>query len=78
MSGPIEIKQLSFVGSSREDLREFPEEVRQDMGYALFQVQRGGKPMSAKPLKGFGGSGVRGSWRSLKIYREILIGPFTR
>ena len=52
------LKQLDFIGSSREDLREFPEEVKQDIGYALFEVQQGRKPTAAKPLKGFGGAGV--------------------
>ncbi len=51
-------KRLDFIGSSRGDLKGFPEEVRQDIGYALFEAQKGGKPMSAKPLKGFGGAGV--------------------
>jgi len=58
MTGSIGLKRLDFVGSSREDLRKFPEKVRQDIGYALFEVQRGSKPTSAKPLKGFGGAGV--------------------
>ena len=52
------LKRLDFVGSSREDLKEFPEQVRQDMGFALFEIQKGVKPASAKPLKGFGGAGV--------------------
>ncbi len=52
------VKHLCFVGASRKDIREFPEEVREDIGYALFEVQKGGKPGSAKPLKGFGGAGV--------------------
>ncbi|TXT25969.1 MAG: hypothetical protein FD131_4428 [Rhodocyclaceae bacterium] len=52
------LKPLDFIGSSREDLREFPDEVKQDIGYALFEVQKGQKPESAKPLKGFGGTGV--------------------
>ena len=51
-------KRLDFIGSSREDLRDFPEEVKQDIGYALFEIQKGVKPLSAKPLKGFGGAGV--------------------
>ncbi|MBI3320320.1 MAG: type II toxin-antitoxin system RelE/ParE family toxin [Candidatus Omnitrophica bacterium] len=55
MSG---LKALNFVGSSREDLKTFPEEVRQDIGYALFEAQRGRKPAAAKPLQGFGGAGV--------------------
>jgi phage-related protein len=49
---------LRWVGSSREDLSEFPQEVRQDMGYALHQAQLGEKNGNAKPLKGFGGAGV--------------------
>jgi phage-related protein len=49
---------LDFIGSSREDLREFPEHVRQDIGYALFEIQQGKRPAKAKPLKGFGGAGV--------------------
>ena len=52
------IKRVDFVGSSRDDLREFPDEVKQDIGYALHEAQRGGKSASTKPLKGFGGFGV--------------------
>jgi len=51
-------KELVFVASSQEDLRAFPVDVRQVMGFALFEAQRGGKHPSAKPLKGFKGSGV--------------------
>lgn len=58
MSEERTLKTLDWIGSSREDLREFQEEVRQDIGYALFEVQRGQKPATAKPLKGFGGAGV--------------------
>lgn len=28
------------------------------MGFALYQAQKGGKHVAAKPLKGFGGTGV--------------------
>ena len=52
------LKPLDFIGSSREDLREFPDEVKQDIGYALFEAQKGRKPEAAKPMKGFGGAGV--------------------
>ncbi len=55
MSEVKALKQLDFIGSSREDLKEFPEEARQDIGYAFFEVQKGLKPTAAKPLKGFGG-----------------------
>lgn len=50
-------KPLEWVGSSKTDLREFPEAVRDHMGFALFQAQVGLKSTAAKPLRGFG-SGV--------------------
>ncbi|MEK6647631.1 MAG: type II toxin-antitoxin system RelE/ParE family toxin [Candidatus Firestonebacteria bacterium] len=52
------MKGLDFIGSAREDIRAFPEEVKNDIGYALFEAQEGKKPAAAKPLKGFGGAGV--------------------
>lgn len=51
-------RELVFVGSSREDLREFPDDVKRIVGYALREAQMGGKHASAKPLKGFKGSRV--------------------
>lgn len=52
------IRPLIWVGSSLKDLRAFPEVVKDEMGYALFEAQCGLKPLSAKPLKGFGGASV--------------------
>lgn len=51
-------KEVVFVGSSRDDLRAFPEDVRYAMGVALREAQFGGKSDFAKPLKGFSGAGV--------------------
>jgi len=53
-----ELKDVFWVSSSRRDLRDFPGDVRQVMGYALYLAQCGGKHISAKPLQGFGGAGV--------------------
>jgi phage-related protein len=53
-----ELKTLLWIGSCREDLRSFPEDVRLVMGYALYLAQTGGKHPDAKPLRGFGGAGV--------------------
>jgi phage-related protein len=47
-------KPLHWVGSSKDDLLEFPEEVVDNIGYALGVVQYGGRPPSAKPWKGLG------------------------
>ena len=46
------------MGSALEDLRRFPEDVRAEMGYAIFLAQRGEKHRNAKPLRRFGGAGV--------------------
>jgi phage-related protein len=52
------LKPVIWVGSSRKDLREFPDPVQDYMGYALYVAQRGGKHRDTKPLSGFGGAGV--------------------
>lgn len=43
---------IEWVGSSLDDLRAFPDEVRLEIGQALFEVQCGVTPSSAKPLTG--------------------------
>lgn len=53
-----QLKPVEWVGRSLEDLKEFPEEVRQGVGYALYLAQCGEKHPSAKPLKGFSGAGM--------------------
>jgi phage-related protein len=52
------LKPVEWISSSREDLREFPEDVQQMMGFALYRAQLGRKHPDAKPIKGFKGSGV--------------------
>lgn len=47
------VKKLAWVGSTRADLQALPEEVQDEIGYALYQAQSGLFPDSAKPLKGF-------------------------
>lgn len=51
-------KPIVWIGSSRIDLKGFPEAVRYVMGYALYLAQAGEKHPDAKPLRGFGGAGV--------------------
>ncbi|HXM48544.1 MAG TPA: type II toxin-antitoxin system RelE/ParE family toxin [Pyrinomonadaceae bacterium] len=56
---PPKIKSLIWIGSSRRDLKIFSRsEVKDVVGYALYQAQVGQKAPSAKPLRGFGGAGV--------------------
>jgi phage-related protein len=51
-------KPCVFIGSSRDDLKEFPALVRGEIGHALHEAQLGGEAVAAKALKGFGGRGV--------------------
>lgn len=51
-------KPLVWIGSALKDLRAFPEEVKDVMGFALREAQAGGKHPDAKPLKGYKGAGV--------------------
>lgn len=50
-------KLLYWEGSSKKDFKEFPVPVQKDLGIALFVVQLGRTPETAKPWKGLG-SGV--------------------
>ncbi len=56
--GKPAIKPLEWVGSSKRDLIDFPEQMRKEVGHALHLAQAGEKPANAKPLRGFGGAGV--------------------
>src|SRR5947209_16087894 len=57
VSAPF-VKLLVWVSSSLKDLREFPEAVKDEMGFALYEAQCGLKPLDTKPLKGFGSANV--------------------
>jgi phage-related protein len=58
MASTSQSKPLFWMSSTQDDLRTFPQEVRQVMGYALYLAQLGDKHLDAKPLKGFAGAGV--------------------
>lgn len=56
MSPPLSL--VEWIASSLDDLKGFPEEVKQAVGYALYRAQCGEKHPNAKPIKGFKGAGV--------------------
>ena len=43
------MKRLFWIGSSHEDLKQFPDEVQDEMGHGLYLAQMGGITMR-KPL----------------------------
>jgi len=52
------MKPVHWIGSSLADLRALPAAAQDDIGYALYVAQTGGKHATAKPLKGFKGAAV--------------------
>ena len=54
----MDMKALLWMGSSKKDLKSFPEGIQDVFGFALYQAQTGEKHEDAKPLKGFGSAGV--------------------
>ena len=54
----MNVKELRFVGSSLDDLRNFPEEARKIAGFELRAVQNGLDPRDWKPMRSVG-SGVK-------------------
>jgi phage-related protein len=58
MAATPQIKPVVWIGSSKDDLIAFPDEVMSAVGYALYEAQKRNKHPSAKPLHGFGGASV--------------------
>lgn len=52
------MKPLVWVGPCLKDFRAFPDEVKSEMGYALFVAQNGGRHRKAKTFKGTGDAAV--------------------
>lgn len=69
------MKQLKFIGSSQDDLTDFPRDARRECGRELDRVQRGLMPTDFKPMLGMGKGvyeirvHVLGEWRVLYVAR---------
>jgi len=67
------VKRLRFVGSSLDDLRDFPDEARRAAGFELHAVQCGHEPSDWKPMQviGPGAKEIRihvlGEWRVIYV-----------
>jgi phage-related protein len=48
------VKPATFVGSSLEDLRDFPQSARRETGFQLDKIQRGEEADDWKPLPAIG------------------------
>lgn len=52
------MQTLIFMGTSRDDIRAFPEAARKALGRQLLRLQHGMEPQDWKPIKSVG-TGVR-------------------
>lgn len=52
------MKRLIWIGSSRQDLKEFPDEIQDEMGHALYLAQMGDRHNHAKTLSGLGSAKI--------------------
>jgi phage-related protein len=70
---PHRLRTVVWIGSSRKDIKSFPDEVQDFIGYALYEAQMGRKASAAKPLSGFGGADVIEIFRDYKTdtYRAV-------
>ena len=67
------MKPLNFIGSSLDELRNFPEEARKAAGFELYAIQCGLEPSDWKPMPSIG-RGVKeirvhvlGEWRIIYV-----------
>src|SRR5262245_48654056 len=51
-------KPILWIGSSLNDLKDFPDDVKRLMGQALIEAKHGVRHLPARPLRGFSGAGV--------------------
>jgi phage-related protein len=78
----MNLKPLIFLGSSLDDLRNFPSEARRAAGFELRAVQNGLDPRDWKPIQAIG-PGVKeirihalGEWRVIyiaKIHNAVYV-----
>ena len=67
------MKPLRFVGSSLDDMKDFPAEARRAAGFELHEVQRGLMPSDFKPMLNVGPGAyeirlhVQGEWRVIYV-----------
>lgn len=70
------MKPLRFVGSSLDDLKDFPDKARRDARYELDAVQRGLMPSDWKPMLTVGPGAyeirihVLGEWRVIYVAKR--------
>ena len=69
-------KPLVWIGSSRADLRQFPQDARRKAGFELRAVQRGQDPMDLKPIPTVGPGVYEIRIQTDSAYRVFYVAKF--
>jgi phage-related protein len=71
------MKAIAWIGSSLEDVKDFPDEAKQAAGYQLHRLQSGELPTDWKPMAtiGSGAQEIR-IWDDSGAFRVIYVAKF--
>jgi phage-related protein len=71
------MKPLIWLGSSRDDVRKFPEGARQQAGFDLYRLQVGYEPSDWKPMSAIGVGVKEIRLHDVNEYRVLYVAKFT-
>ena len=72
----MDSKPLLWVGTSREDLRELPDDARRELGFELRRVQSGLMPRDWKPMANLGAGVAEIRVRIGGAFRLVYVAKF--
>jgi phage-related protein len=69
-------KPIQWVGTARDELRDFPDDARLEAGFSLWAVQRGESAPDSKPMSVIGKGVQEIRIRTTDAYRIFYIAKF--
>ena len=69
-------KLLAWIGSSLDDIRQFPQEAKRKAGLELRAIQRGQDPMDFRPMPAVGPGVQEIRIRARRAYRVFYVAKF--
>ena len=72
----MSFKSLQWIGTARDELRDFPDDARLEAGLALWAVQQGELPPDGKPMSIIGKGVQEIRIRTSDAYRVFYIAKF--
>jgi phage-related protein len=74
---PMDPKLVQWVGSARDELRDFPDDARLEAGLAIWAVQQGEAPPDSRPMSIVGKSVQEIRIRTTDAYRVFYVAKFS-